>query len=626
MKIVIIEKINSPRDLKLLTLEELERLSQEIREIIIDVVSKNGGHLSPSLGIVELILALHYVFDMPKDKIIFDGGYQAYAHKLITGRKEYFHTLKIWNGLGGFLRREESEYDIIAAGHVGTSVSSVLGISEASKKLGENGKTIAVIGDGAMTCGMAYEAMNHAGEMKSDLIVILNDNGMSISPNRGAIASYFSKIMAEPIFFRARESIKKIIRETLSQKGEDIIRVIRRAEASFISLLTPGILFESLGFYYFGPVDGHNIRELIWILRKVKEWKGPVLVHVKTKKGKGYKPAEDDPEFFHRIAPFEKSTGKVIKKSTNPSFSAVFGDFIVDLAKKDKRVVGITAAMPLGTGLDKLHKEIPDRFYDVAIAEQHAVTFATGLALGGMRPFVAIYSTFLQRAYDQILHDMAIQNAPVCLCIDRAGIVGEDGATHHGVFDIAYLRPIPNIVLMSPADENDLRDMLLTSLNLGKPCAIRYPRSETFGFPRREPRVIEIGRSEVKKDGSDLTILAYGSLLYEASKAVEEAEKEYKCSIALINAKFAKPLDTEIICQYAQRTKRIITIEEARKDGGFGSAVLELLADKKIKADVIRLGTPDFFVEQGSRTELLSLLGLDKDGIKRAIERILFET
>ncbi|MCS7213040.1 MAG: 1-deoxy-D-xylulose-5-phosphate synthase [Candidatus Calescibacterium sp.] len=620
---MLIERINSPKDIKNLKIEEIEKLSEEIREIIVDVVSKNGGHLSPSLGIVELVLALHYVFDMPKDKIIFDGGYQAYSHKLITGRKEYFHTLKIWNGLGGFLRREESEYDIIGAGHVGTSVSSALGIAEANKKLGRNGKIVAVIGDGAMTCGMAYEAMNHAGDMRSDLIVILNDNGMSISPNRGAIASYFSKIMAEPIFFRARESIKKFIREVLSQKGEDLIRIIRRGEASLISLMTPGIFFEALGFYYFGPVDGHNLKELIWILKKVKEWKGPVLVHVKTKKGKGYKPAEDDPEVFHRIPPFDKHTGKVLKKASRPSFSSVFGDFIVELAKRDKRVVGITAAMPLGTALDKLQANLPDRFYDVAIAEQHAVTFGAGLALAGMRPFVAIYSTFLQRAYDQILHDVAIQNAPVILCIDRAGIVGEDGATHHGVFDIAYLRPIPNMVLMSPADENDMRDMLLTALELGKPCAIRYPRSEVPDVPKTEPKIIEIGKAEVKKDGSDVVILAYGSLVYEALRAAEEAEKKYGCSVAVINSKFAKPLDTELICQYAQRTKRVITLEEARKDGGFGSAVIELLADKKIKADIIRMGTPDFFIDQGSRAELLSLIGLDKEGIKRSIERII---
>lgn len=622
---MLLDRINSPQDLKNLTIEQLERLAFEIREIILDVVSRNGGHLSSSLGIVELILALHYVFDAPRDRIVFDGGYQAYSHKLITGRREYFHTLKLWNGLGGFLRREESEYDAVGAGHVGTSVSFALGIAEARRKLGDRGRTIAVIGDGAMTCGMAYEAMNHAGEMRSDLIVILNDNGMSISPNRGAIASYFSKLMAEPMMYRAREIVKKFIRETMSQRGEDIIRIIRKGEVSLISLLTPGILFEALGFYYFGPTDGNNVKELVEILKKVKEWKGPVLLHVKTKKGKGYKPAENDPELFHRIPPFDKKTGKVVKRSTNPSFSTVFGEYLVELARADRRVVGITAAMPIGTGLDILRKELPERFYDVAIAEQHAVTFGAGLALEGLRPYVAIYSTFLQRAYDQIVHDVAIQSIPVILCIDRGGIVGEDGATHHGVFDIAYLRSIPNIVLMSPADENDLRDMMLTALHMSKPCAIRYPRSDTFGLPRREPRVLEIGKAEVRKDGTDLVILAYGSLLYEAMRAVEEAERKYGCSIAVVNAKFAKPVDTDVICHYAQKTKKIITVEEARRDGGFGSAVLELLSDKKIKADVIRIGTPDFFIEQGSREELLSLLGLDSAGIFRAIERLLFE-
>ncbi len=619
----MLEKINYPGDIKGLSPDELYALAEEIRREIIQVVSENGGHLSPSLGMVELVLALHYVFDMPRDRIVFDGGYQAYSHKLITGRKEFFSTLKIWNGLGGFLRRDESPFDIFGAGHVGTSISAALGIAEALKHKKEDGKVIAVIGDGAMTCGMAYEAMNHAGELKSDLIVVLNDNGMSIAPNRGAIASYFSKIMAQPFFYRAREITKKFIREAFSEKGEDIIRIIRRGEVSFISLLTPGILFEGLGFYYFGPVDGHDIEELIYILKKVKEWKGPILVHVKTKKGKGYRPAEEDPEKFHRIPPFHISTGEVKKKPKTPSFSAVFADYLVELAEKDERIVAITAAMPLGTALDRFQKKFPERFYDVGIAEQHAVTMGAGLASEGMRPFVAIYSTFLQRAYDQIIHDVAIQNLPVVLCIDRAGIVGEDGPTHHGVFDIAYLRSIPNMVLMSPADENEFRSMILTSLELGRPCAIRYPRAYAFGFPKKEPELLSVGEAEVKKHGDDLVIFAYGTLVYDALSAAEEAEKELGASISVVNARFAKPIDVHTICELASKTKRVITVEEARRDGGFGSAVLEVLADKGVHAKVIRLGTPDEFVEQGSRAELLSLLGLDKNGIKRAIEKIL---
>jgi 1-deoxy-D-xylulose-5-phosphate synthase len=621
----MLEKVNYPEDIKRLNIKDLEELAEEIRKKILEVVSKNGGHLSPSLGMVDLVLALHYVFDMPKDRIIFDGGYQAYSHKLITGRKEYFDTLKIFGGLGGFLRPDESPYDIFGAGHVGTSISAALGIREALKHKSEEGKVIAVIGDGAMTCGMAYEAMNHAGDLKSDLIVVLNDNGMSIAPNRGAIASYFSKIMAEPIFYRAREITKKLINETISEKSQDIIRIIRRIEESIISFFTPGILFEGLGFYYFGPVDGHNLKELTQIFQKVKSWKGPVLVHVKTKKGKGYKPAEDNPEFFHRVAPFDIETGKLKSKSKTPNFSSIFGDFLVELAKEDKRIVAITAAMALGTGLNKFQEHFPERFYDVGIAEQHAVTMAAGLAKEGMRPFVAIYSTFLQRAYDQIIHDVAIQNLPVILCIDRAGIVGEDGPTHHGVFDITYLRPIPNFVLMSPADENEFRDMILTACDLGRPCAIRYPRSNAFGLPQRSPRILKIGEADLKKDGKDLVIIAYGTLVYSALEAIEEAEKELGAKIALINARFAKPLDVNLICEYVDMTKKVITVEEARRDGGFGSAVLELLADKNIKVNLIRLGTPDEFVEQGSREELLRLIGLDKDGIKRAIYKILLD-
>ncbi len=622
---MIVEKINSPQDIKKLSLQELEVLASEIREKIIDVVSRNGGHLSSSLGMVELVLAIHYVFDPPEDFLVFDGGYQAYSHKIITGRREYFDTLKVLGGLGGFLRRDESIYDTFGAGHVGTSVSAGLGRAEAVKRLkGNSRKIVVVIGDGAMTCGMAYEAMNHAGELKSNLIVILNDNGMSIAPNRGAIAQYFSKIMIQPTFYRAREVVKKVIREIFSEKSEDIIRIIRRVEESVISLFTPGILFEALGFYYFGPVDGHDIKELIEILKKVKAWKGPVLVHVKTKKGFGYRPAEEDPETFHRTPAFDRKTGIPIRKSRNPSFSSVFADFLVKLAEKDDSIVAITAAMPQGTGLDKFQKVFPNRYFDVGIAEQHAVTFAAGLAVGGLKPVVAIYSTFLQRAYDQIVHDVAIQRLPVLLCIDRAGIVGEDGSTHHGVFDIAYLISIPNIVLMSPADENDLKDMILTALDCGLPCAIRYPRSDIFGFAERVPRSIPIGKAEMKKDGSDLVIFAYGTLVYSALKAAEEMEKELGCSIAVVNAKFAKPLDVELICELSEKTKRVITVEEARRNAGFGSAVLELLSDKGIKVErFIRLGVPDEFVEQGSRQELLSILGLDEEGIKRAIQKAL---
>ena len=618
-----IDDISSPEDIRRLSVKELEVLCQKIRSRIIEVVSKNGGHLAPALGSVELVVAVNYVFETPKDIFVFDIGYQGYTHKLITGRAKYFDTLKIWKGLGGFLRPDESEYDVFGAGHAGTSISAALGIAEALKHKGEKRHVVALIGDGAMTAGLVYEALNNAGELKSDLLIILNDNGMSISPNTGAIASYFSQIMAEPLFYKLREKVKGMIREIFTAKGEDVIRTIRRIEEAIFSLFTPGILFEALGFYYFGPIDGHNLEEIIKVLRKVKEWKGPRIVHAKTKKGKGYPPAEKDPVKFHRCPPFIIETGEPRKKETRKSYSEVFGEFLVELARKDERIVAITAAMPTGTGLDKFQKEFPERFYDVGIAEQHAVTFSAGLVKGGMRPFTAIYSTFLQRAYDQIIHDVALQDIPVILCIDRAGLVGEDGPTHHGVFDIAYLRPIPNFVLMSPKDENELKDMMLTALNLPHPCAIRYPRSRVKGEREREPKELEVGKAEILKDGSDVVIFAYGPTVQTALEVAQELEKEEGINTAVVNLRFAKPLDTELILELSSRTGKVVTIEEAVITGGVGSAICELLFEKKVKADVVRVGVPDAFIEQGARDKLLRLVGLDKDGIKRAVLKVM---
>lgn len=617
----ILESINSPRDLKRLRREELRKLAEEIREEIISVVSKNGGHLAPSLGVVELTLALHYVFDTPKDKIIWDVGHQAYAHKIITGRRSSFRTLRQWGGISGFPRRSESPYDVFDSGHSGSALPVALGMAEAGHLRGDGGRVVAVIGDGTLSTGVALEALNCAGAWGSDLIVILNDNEMSISRSVGALSSYLNRIMTGQWVTRLREDIKRLLQEIPG--GKPLFRFIKYTEETLKGIFTPGILFEELGFKYIGPLDGHNIDHLIDNLKNVKHLKGPVLLHVVTRKGKGYRPAEEDPTTFHGVSGFDREKGTISSNPlAPPTYTEVFGRALVELASEDERIVAITAAMPQGTGLVEFSKRFPDRFYDVGIAEQSAVSLAAGLALGGLRPVVAIYSTFLQRAYDQIIEDVCLQKAPVIFAIDRGGVVGEDGATHHGVFDLSYLRPIPNLVVMAPKDEGELRDMLYTALRTEGPSAIRYPRGRGAGANCEGFKALEIGRGEVLREGRELLIVALGSMVHPSLEAAELLERE-GIGTTVINARFIKPLDEELICSLAEDHRAILTVEENVKAGGFGSQVTEALRRKGIKRRVKVLGLPDEFIEHGPRGKLLELYGLSSRAIAEEGRRLL---
>ena len=617
----MLESINSPRDLKRLRREELRKLAEEIREEIISVVSKNGGHLAPSLGVVELTLALHYVFDTPKDKIIWDVGHQAYAHKIITGRRSSFRTLRQWGGISGFPRRSESPYDIFDSGHSGSALPVALGMAEAGHLRGDGGRVVAVIGDGTLSTGVALEALNCAGAWGSDLIVILNDNEMSISRSVGALSSYLNRIMTGQWVTRLREDIKRLLQEIPG--GKPLFRFIKYTEETLKGIFTPGILFEELGFKYIGPLDGHNIDHLIDNLKNVKHLKGPVLLHVVTRKGKGYRPAEEDPTTFHGVSGFDREKGTISSNPlAPPTYTEVFGRALVELASEDDRIVAITAAMPQGTGLVEFSKRFPDRFYDVGIAEQSAVSLAAGLALGGLRPVVAIYSTFLQRAYDQIIEDVCLQKAPVIFAIDRGGVVGEDGATHHGVFDLSYLRPIPNLVVMAPKDEGELRDMLYTALRTEGPSAIRYPRGRGAGANCEGFKALEIGRGEVLREGRELLIVALGSMVHPSLEAAELLERE-GIGTTVINARFIKPLDEELICSLAEDHRAILTVEENVKAGGFGSQVTEALRRKGIKRRVKVLGLPDEFIEHGPRGKLLELYGLSSRAIAEEGRRLL---
>ena len=617
----ILESINSPQDLKRLRREELRKLAEEIREEIISVVSKNGGHLAPSLGVVELTLALHYVFDTPKDKIIWDVGHQAYAHKIITGRRSSFRTLRQWGGISGFPRRSESPYDIFDSGHSGSALPVALGMAEAGHLRGDGGRVVAVIGDGTLSTGVALEALNCAGAWGSDLIVILNDNEMSISRSVGALSSYLNRIMTGQWVTRLREDIKRLLQEIPG--GKPLFRFIKYTEETLKGIFTPGILFEELGFKYIGPLDGHNIDHLIDNLKNVKHLKGPVLLHVVTRKGKGYRPAEEDPTTFHGVSGFDREKGTISSNPlAPPTYTEVFGRALVELASEDDRIVAITAAMPQGTGLVEFSKRFPDRFYDVGIAEQSAVSLAAGLALGGLRPVVAIYSTFLQRAYDQIIEDVCLQKAPVIFAIDRGGVVGEDGATHHGVFDLSYLKPIPNLVVMAPKDEGELRDMLYTALRTEGPSAIRYPRGRGAGANCEGFKALEIGRGEVLREGRELLIVALGSMVHPSLEAAELLERE-GIGTTVINARFIKPLDEELICSLAEDHRAILTVEENVKAGGFGSQVTEALRRKGIKRRVKVLGLPDEFIEHGPRGKLLELYGLSSRAIAEEGRRLL---
>jgi 1-deoxy-D-xylulose-5-phosphate synthase len=612
----LLDTINNPQELKKLPPEFLPQLAKEIREKIISTVARTGGHLAPSLGVVELSIALHYVFDCPRDKIVWDVGHQAYAHKLLTGRQDRFHTLRQHGGLSGFPKRGESPYDAFDTGHSSTSISAALGMASARCLKRERHRVIAVIGDGSMTAGMAFEGLNNAGDLNKDLIVVLNDNGMSIAPNVGALSSFFSRKLTRPTMVFLKKQVENLLR-SLPAIGEDLVTWAKRSEESFKAFFTPGMLFEALKFTYLGPVNGHRLDHLVETFNNVKNLRGPILVHVLTTKGKGYEPAETDPTGFHGLGKFDPDTGEPKKGvSEVPSYTEVFGDTLVRLARQDPKIVAITAAMPDGTGLVDFRQEFPTRFFDVGICEQHAVTFAGGLALEGMRPVTTIYSTFLQRAYDQVLHDICIQKLPVVFALDRAGIVGEDGETHQGLFDLSYLRHLPNLVLMAPKDENELRDLLFTAVEHPGPVALRYPRGRGVGVPFSSTlSKVPIGKAEVLREGQDLLILALGASVYPALSAANELEKQ-GFSATVVNARFIKPLDEPLILSLAAKHGRVLTVEENVVAGGFGSAVLELLADRDLfGVTVKRLGIPDAFVEHGSQDVLRKKYELDAAGI-----------
>lgn len=619
----ILDRIQSPIDLKKIPVSDLPTLAQEIREEIVGVVSQTGGHLATNLGVVELTIALHYLFDTPHDQIVWDTGNQVYAHKLLTGRQKQFPTLRQFGGMSGFTNRAESPYDSFNAGHASTAISAAVGFAESRRVLGEDHKVIVVIGDGAMTAGLAYEGLNQAGTMKGDMIVILNDNEMSISKNVGALSAYLSRIITGPLYTKVKEETKHLLK-TIPRFGEPMIKAAHRMEESAKGLLVPGLLFEELGFRYVGPIDGNRYDHLFPTLENVKRLKGPTLVHVITKKGKGYHPAEKNPVTLHAASPFEKSTGEIKKKASAPTYTKIFASTLIRLARRDRKIVAITAAMPEGTGLGLFSEALPDRFYDVGIAEQHAVTFAAGLAASGSRPVVAIYSTFMQRSFDQILHDVCIQNLPVVLCLDRAGLVGEDGPTHHGVFDLAYLRILPNMVVMSPKDENELQHMLYSALKHQGPIAIRYARGAGLGVPldQRLNR-IPIGKAELIQQGEDVALIAIGHMVDPALKAAQTLEKE-GITPTVVNARFSKPLDRALISRIARKHRYLITIEEHVLNGGFGSAVLEGLEQEGIYGNEIkRIGVPDTFIEHGSVKILREQLGLTSEGIAQEVRMMM---
>ncbi len=612
----VLDRINDPSDLKGLQPAELQKLAAEIRNLIIETISVNGGHLAPSLGVVELSIVLHYVFEPPGDKIIWDVGHQSYAHKILTGRKETFHTLRKYKGISGFPKMEESPYDAFNTGHSGTSISAGLGMSTAKSIKGDKSKVIAVIGDGSMTAGMAFEGLNQAGHTDKDLIVVLNDNEMSISKNVGAMSSYISRKISEPRFVNLKKSLENFL-NSIPGLGENILSVIKRSEDSLIGLLTPGMLFEALKFRYIGPIRGHDLPILIKTLRDASQLEGPVLVHILTTKGKGYPPAEENPTLFHGVGPFDISTGKLKKglEDKPRSYTEVFGDTMIDLGERDNKVYAICAAMLQGTGLTGFSDKYPDRFIDVGIAEQHAVTFASGLATEGFKPVVAIYSTFLQRSFSQIIHDVCLPKLPVTFCLDRSGIVGEDGPTHHGLFDLSYLRIIPNMTLMAPKDENELRHMLFTAINLNGPVAIRYPRGNGVGVPLdKDFEALPVGKSETMVTGKDILILAAGNWVYPCLEAARELQSAgYSASV--VNVRFVKPLDSKII-EMAAQIKRVLTVEENTLNGGVGGAILEMFSDAGLSdVRVRRLGIPDIFVEHGPQDILRKNAGLEKERI-----------
>lgn len=620
-KYQVLFKVDSPKDIRNLTVPELKTLCSEIREYMVDVISQIGGHFGGGLGTVELTVALHRVFNTPVDQIVWDTGHQAYPHKIVTGRRDQLGTIRQLNGISGFLKRTESEYDSFGAGHASTSISAALGMAVANDINKTNNKVVAIIGDGAMTGGMAYEAMNNSGMLKSNLIVVLNDNQMSIAPNVWQISNYFTEMISHPEYNRFKGAIWDLTGK-LDDFGDRIRKVAARVEHGIKAIVTPGMLFEALGFRYFGPINGHNINQLVKIFEQVKELNGPILVHVLSEKGKGYKPAEGHVQRLHASTPFDKVTGQAFKKAGAPqAYTTIFGKALVEIVKSNDKVVGITAAMPDGTGLDILQKEVHDRYYDVGIAEEHAVTFAAGLATQGVIPVVAIYSTFLQRAFDQIIHDVALQKLHVVFVLDRAGLVGADGPTHHGTFDLTYLRLIPGMVIMSPKDESELRDMLFTAINYKNgPIALRYPRGSALGVELKEGfSEIPVGKSELIKSGEDVALLAVGNMVEYAKKSAILLN-DAGINPEIINMRFIKPLDTERLDEISKRFDKIVTLEENSIVGGFGSGVLEYFSENNYKNNILRIGLPDKFIDHGTQEELHKLIGIDPIGISNKIK------
>lgn len=606
----LLESIDSPAQLRQLSVPQLEQLADELRQFMVESVGRTGGHLSSGLGAVELTIALHYVFNTPEDRIVWDVGHQSYPHKILTGRREGMATLRQKGGLAGFPRRDESFYDTFGTGHSSTSISAALGMAIAAKAQDSGRKVVAVIGDGAMTAGMAFEALNHAGDLGANLLVILNDNDMSISPNVGGMSNYLARVLSGKLYSTVREGSKKVL-QTIPSAWE----LARRAEEHMKGMVVPGTLFEELGFNYIGPIDGHDIETLIKTLKNLRSLNGPQFLHIVTRKGKGYQPAEQNSCFYHGVPPFNPETGEIIPTYSTPSFTEIFSDWLCDMAAEDERLVGITPAMREGSGLVTFSEKYPERYFDVGIAEQHAVTLAAGLACDGMKPVVAIYSTFLQRAYDQLIHDVALQNLPVLFAIDRAGIVGPDGPTHAGSFDLSYLRCIPNMVIMAPSDENECRQMLTTGFRHNGPAAVRYPRGTGSGVAVDDTlESLPIGKGEICRKGQGIALLSFGTLLEQAMEAGE------KMDATVANMRFIKPLDESLLLELSGSHELLVTLEDNVIMGGAGSAVSEFLASRGITTHLLQLGLPDHFVEQGSRNELLAECGLDSDGIIRALK------
>ncbi|MBI2311978.1 MAG: 1-deoxy-D-xylulose-5-phosphate synthase [Betaproteobacteria bacterium] len=605
----LLNTIHDPADLRKLDRKALHELAEELRQFLVGSVSRTGGHLSSNLGTVELTIALHYVFNTPDDRVVWDVGHQTYAHKILTGRREGMARLRMLGGIAGFPRRAESVYDTFGTAHSSTSISAALGMAVAAKRLGLDRRTVAVIGDGAMSGGMAFEALNNAGAMDANLLVVLNDNDMSISPPVGALNNYLAKLMSGRFYAAARKASEKLL-----SVAPPVLELAKRAEEHVKGMVTPSTLFEEFGFNYIGPIDGHDLDVLIPTLSNIKQLEGPQFLHIVTRKGKGYKLAEEEPILYHGVTRFDPDAGIVAKPAGKPSYTQIFGDWLCDMAEKDPRLIGITPAMREGSGLVKFSEKFPDRYFDVGIAEQHAITFAAGLACDGLKPVVAIYSTFLQRGYDQLIHDVAIQNLPVMFAIDRAGLVGADGPTHAGSFDLTYLRCVPNLTVMAPSDENECRQMLYTAFQLDMPSAVRYPRGTGPGVAvEKEMRAIPVGKGEVRREGRRMALLAFGSMLKPALEAGDELDA------TVANMRFVKPLDEDLVLRLARGHDLLVTVEENTIQGGAGSAVLECLESRGLAVPVLQLGLPDAFLDQGDPAQLLAQCGLDKDGLVRAI-------